>query len=144
MMKTMATLVTGFILVTAILLLSGCNGDSSTNTTMPPTIKEDPSFAADIQSIFSNRCISSGCHNSGAAGGMVLLQGQSYANLVNVASTQEPGKTRVIPGDSANSYIVIKLEGRQTNGSRMPLGGTLDTNSIQNIKNWVDKGAKNN
>ena len=130
--------------VTAFLFLSGCSSDSTTNTTPPPTVKEDPSYAADIQSIFTNRCISSGCHNAGAAGGLVLLQGQSYANLVNVASTQEAGKTRVIPSDSANSYLVIKLEGRQTNGSRMPLGGTLDSNSIQNIKNWVDKGAKNN
>jgi hypothetical protein len=130
--------------VLAIVFLSHCSSDSSTNTEPPPSVKEDPSFAADIQSIFNNNCISSGCHNAGAAGGIVLLQGQSYANLVNVASTQEPGKTRVIPSDSGNSYIVIKLEGRQTNGSRMPLGGTLDSNSIQNIKNWVDKGAKNN
>lgn len=76
---------------------------------------------------------------------MVLLQGQSYSNLVNAASTQEPGKTRVIPNDSTNSYIVIKLEGRQTNGGRMPLGrSALDANSIQNIKNWINKGAKNN
>jgi hypothetical protein len=130
--------------VLAIVFLSCCSSDSSTSTEPPPAVKDDPSFAADIQSIFNNSCISSGCHNAGAAGGMVLLQGQSYANLVNAASTQEPGKTRVIPGDSANSYIVIKLEGRQTNGSRMPLGGTLNSNSIQNVKNWVDKGAKNN
>ncbi len=127
-----------------IIFLSQCNKDSSTGTEPPPSVKDDPSFAADIQSIFNNNCVSSGCHNAGASGGLVLLQGQSYANLVNVASTQEPGKTRVIPNDSPNSYIVIKLEGRQTNGNRMPQGGTLDGNSIQNIKNWVDKGAKNN
>jgi hypothetical protein len=133
-----------FLTVLAIIFLSQCSSDSSTGTEPPPALKDDPSFAADIQSVFTNNCISSGCHNAGAAGGMVLLQGQSYANLVNVASTQEPGKTRVIPSDSANSYIVIKLEGRQTNGSRMPLGGALNSNSIQNIKNWIDKGAKNN
>jgi hypothetical protein len=133
-----------FLTVLAIIFLSQCSSDSSTGTEPPPALKDDPSFAADIQSVFTNNCISPGCHNAGAAGGMVLLQGQSYANLVNVASTQEPGKTRVIPSDSANSYIVIKLEGRQTNGSRMPLGGALNSNSIQNIKNWIDKGAKNN
>ena len=133
-----------FLTVLAFIFLSQCSSDSSTGTEPPPTVKDDPSFAADIQSIFTNNCISSGCHNAGAAGGMVLLQGQSYANLVNVASIQEPGKTRAIPSDSANSYIVIKLEGRQTNGSRMPLGGALNSNSIQNIKNWIDKGAKNN
>ena len=48
------------------------------------------------------------------------------------------------PGDAANSYIVIKLEGRQTVGAKMPLGGSLDAISLQNIKNWINKGAKNN
>jgi hypothetical protein len=133
-----------FLAVLAVIFLSQCNSDSSTGTEPPPAVKDDPSFAADIQSIFNNNCISSGCHNAGAAGGVVLLQGQSYVNLTNVASTQEPAKTRVIPGDSTDSYIVIKLEGRQTNGSRMPLGGVLNSNSIQNIKNWIDKGAKDN
>jgi hypothetical protein len=133
-----------FLAVLAIVFLSHCSSDSSTTTEPPPSVKDDPSFAADIQSIFTNNCISSGCHNAGVAGGLVLLEGQSYSNLVNVASNQEPGKTRAIPNDSANSYLVIKLEGRQTSGSRMPLGGTLDSNSIQNIKNWVDKGAKDN
>jgi hypothetical protein len=130
--------------VLVVLFLSQCNSDSSTGSEPPPAVKDDPSFAADIQSIFTNNCISSGCHNAGAAGGIVLLQGQSYANLVNVVSSQEPGKTRVIPSDSTNSYIVIKLEDRQTNGSRMPLGGVLNSNSIQNIKNWIDMGAKDN
>jgi hypothetical protein len=144
MKKTMSFF--GVILAAlAMAVLYHCGSNSPTNTEPPPTVKEDPSFASDIQSIFSNNCISSGCHDTSAAGGMVLLQGQSYANLVNVASTQEPGKTRVIPNDATNSYIVIKLEGRQTNGSRMPLGGTaLHANNTQNIKNWINKGAKNN
>ena len=136
----------GIILLTLTMgVLYHCGSNSSTNTEPPPTVKDDPSFSSDIQSIFSNNCISSGCHNAGASGGLVLLQGQAYANLVNVASTQEPGKTRVIPNDATNSDIVIKLEGRQTNGGRMPFGGTaLHANTIQNIKNWINKGAKNN
>jgi hypothetical protein len=129
----------------AMIVLYHCGSDSPTNPDVPPTVKEDPSFASDIQSIFNNYCTSSGCHDTSASGGMVLLQSQSYANLVNVASAQEPGKTRVIPNDATNSYIVIKLEGRQTNGSRMPLGGAaLHANNIQNVKNWINKGAKNN
>jgi hypothetical protein len=143
-LKRYAVVFGTFLAALAVLFLSQCKSDSSTGTEPPPTVKDDPSFAADIQSIFTNNCISSGCHNAGAAGGMVLLQGQSLANLVNVASTQEPTKMRVIPNDSANSYIIIKLEGQQTNGSRMPLGGVLNSNSIQNIKNWIDMGAKNN
>jgi len=133
------------LLVLTTMVLYYCGSNSPANTEPPPTVIDDPSFASDIQSIFTNNCISSGCHNAGAAGGMVLLQNQAYANLVNVASTQEPGKTRVIPNDATNSYIVIKLEGRQVNGSRMPMGGSaLNANYIQNIKNWINKGAKNN
>ncbi len=136
----------GMILaILAIVVLSKCGNDYLTGTQPPSPVKEDPSFASDIQPIFNQSCISSGCHGAGAPSGLVLLQGQSYANLVNAPSTQEPGKTRVIPYDAANSYLVIKLEGRQTNGGRMPLGGSpLNTNSIQNIKNWINRGAKNN
>ena len=43
-----------------------------------------------------------------------------------------------------NSYLVIKLEGRQTIGVKMPLGGSLDAVRLQNIKNWINKGANNN
>jgi len=38
----------------------------------------------------------------------------------------------------------MKLEGRQTVGTKMPQGGSLASNSLQNIKNWINKGAKNN
>ncbi len=121
-----------------------CN--SSTAPEMPEQAKEDPSFAQDIQqAIFSASCISAGCHNSTASAGLTLLQGQAYSNLVNVDSTQDPSKKRVLPSDANNSYLVIKLEGRQSTGSRMPLGGgALSSVKIQNIKNWINKGAKNN
>jgi hypothetical protein len=39
----------------------------------------------------------------------------------------------------------MKIEGRQTSGVRMPSGGSpLSSVQIQNIKNWINKGAKNN
>ena len=42
-----------------------------------------------------------------------------------------------------NSYLVIKLEGRQTIGVKMSVGGSLDAVSLQNTKNWINKGANN-
>lgn len=108
------------------------------------TPKDDPSFAADIQPIFTSSCALSSCHAGAAAGGLNLASGQSYNNLVNVASTGEPNRIRVVPNDATNSYLVVKLEGRQTVGSKMPLGGSLSATALQNIKNWVNKGAKNN
>ena len=65
--------------------------------------------------------------------------------LIGVPSTSEPGLNRVTPSDATNSYIVIKLEGRQTVGARMPLGRTpLDNVDLTNIKNWINNGAMNN
>ena len=139
---------TGAILALGLLAGASCKSGSPTAPTPPvdnTAVKDDPSFAADIQSIFSNSCALSGCHGASAAGGLILIQGQSYANLVNVKSGGEPDKVRAIPNDATNSYIVIKVEGRQSVGSKMPLSGTaLSANQIQNIKNWISKGAKNN
>lgn len=109
------------------------------------TAKEDPSFAADIQAIFNANCLGGGCHNATASAGLNLSQGLAYNNLVNVNSTSEPNFKRVLPNDAQKSYIVMKLEGRQNVGSRMPLNRSpLSTVQIQNIKNWINKGAIQN
>jgi hypothetical protein len=63
---------------------------------------------------------------------------------VNIDSTEDMSRKRVLRGDAANSYIVIKLEGRQTVGAKMPIDGSLDAVSLRNIKNWINNGAKNN
>ncbi len=115
---------------------------------IPETEISDPSFPDDIQPIFTSSCALSGCHNSAAQAELILLQGQAYANIVNVDSTQDtqqPVRKRVLPADAANSYLVIKIEGNQTVGDRMPQGRSpLSSVRINNIKNWVNRGAKNN
>jgi hypothetical protein len=122
-----------------------CGGGGNGTPEIPETEISDPSFSNDIQPIFTSSCALSGCHNSGAQAELILLQGQAYANIVNVDSTQDPTKKRVLPGDASNSYLVIKIEGNQTEGDRMPQGRSpLSSVRINNIKNWVDRGAKNN
>ena len=138
-----------FIVVLAMLgLLSGCSSsDSPTDSggSADRVIKADPSFSADIQEIFNRRgCTGSSCHGSAQSAGMDLRTGAAYLNLVNVNST-ESGALRVAPGDAQNSYIVIKVEGRQSVGSRMPLNlPPLDNIDIQNIRNWINQGALDN
>ena len=53
---------------------------------------------------------------------------------------------RSLTEDSANSYIVHKLEGAAgISGSRMPLGGPfLDQATIDQVKQWIDDGAQDN
>ena len=111
-------------------------------------IKSNPSFATDIQEIFTrNGCTSGGCHGDGTGAGLMLGSnaGSNFGNLVGIPSSSEPGFNRVTPNDATDSYIVIKLEGRQSVGSRMPLGGaSLDNIDLMNIKNWINTGASNN
>ena len=65
--------------------------------------------------------------------------------LANVGSLQSPGTPRVAPGNAANSYLIRKLEGTNTVGSRMPLGGPfLDADTIARIKSWIASGAPDN
>ena len=55
------------------------------------------------------------------------------------------GEVLVIPSNANDSYLVKKLEGRQSVGARMPLGGeALDNIDLSNVKNWINQGAKNN
>jgi len=105
----------------------------------------EPSFARDIQAIFTANCSALGCHGNGSSSeGLSLEAGKSYLSLVNVPAAQEPGKMRVEPSNAANSYLVIKIEGLQTKGGRMPQGGSLSGVKIGNIKNWINNGAPNN
>ena len=142
------------VLFSSIVLAVAC-GDSSSPTSSsnpmsspPPTANsptDNPSFASDIQPIFErNGCTNGACHGGAVSAGLDLRSGASYNNLVNVQATSEP-ITRVIPGNADGSYLVIKLEGRQAVGSRMPLGGqALNTTDLTNIKNWINRGANNN
>ncbi len=118
------------------------NGNGNNDTRV---IKAAPSFANDIQEIFNRRgCTASSCHGSAMSVGLDLRAGSSYAKLVNVEATQEP-IIRVIPGNADQSYQVIKLEGRQSVGARMPFGGAaLDNIDLTNIKNWINQNAVNN
>ena len=145
---------TSYTLPLLAALLSACGGGGSptgpgdgngSGNTDTRVIKAAPSFASDIQEIFNRRgCTASSCHGSAMSVGLDLRAGSSYAKLVNVEATQEP-IIRVIPGNADQSYLVIKLEGRQSVGARMPLGGAaLDNIDLANIKNWINQNAVNN
>lgn len=132
--------------------LAACGGDG--DSPMAPgnggddrVVLMNPSFSTDIQEIFVRRGCSAGqCHGSGA-GGLTLTSSAAanHAVLVGVESTSESDFVRAEPGDPDNSYVVIKLEGRQSVGARMPLGAPpLDDIDLANIRNWITAGAQSN
>jgi hypothetical protein len=117
----------------------------------PPPIAANSSLESIQQGIFNVNCLLAGCHNAtDQAGNMVLAEGQSYSNLVNVVPSNEAarlaGFLRVVPQDPARSFLLIKLtEGANLNplyGSPMPkTGGPLSSADIEQIQNWILAGA---
>ncbi len=136
-------------------VLAACGGDGGGSSPMAPNgptgepadrvIKDNPSFAGDVQDIFErNGCTASGCHGTFAASELSLAEGSAYAEIVNVPAVSEDFLL-VKPNDPQNSYVVIKVEGRHTVGSRMPLAGVpLDDIDIANLRNWIVQWAQNN
>lgn len=139
-------------LLTGIALAWGC---ADFETTVDPTgglpdvEVANPSFANDIQPIFTARCAIGGCHSvRSARAQMVLVAGHAYDSLVNKPAYLLSQYDRVEPGDAVNSWLVRMIEDDDVarfNYSRMPLGGQpLTRNQIATIVNWIENGALRN
>src|SRR5690606_33442023 len=102
----------------------------------------EPTLASIQENVFTPICTE--CHTgAGAPHGLRLDEGLAYGNLVNVASAEVPSLMRVSPGDPDNSYLVHKIEGTNTVGGRMPLGGPyLPGDTIAAIRQWITDGAE--
>jgi hypothetical protein len=90
-------------------------------------------FDAEIQPIFTASCV--GCH--GNSGGLSLASGSAEANLVDVVSTNYAPALRVASGDPAASVLYNKVAGTGVHGQIMPVGGTLTTEQIALISDWI-------
>lgn len=136
-----------FIIFSLILtiFITSCSEDS--NTTAPPAGTPNIPMArfSDIQEkVFNTTCATANCHASGSAqAGLVLSQGQSYSNLVEVQSVLYPNLKRVDTGNSGESLLIQILRGTRT--PRMPFNGSpLSSAVIDSIAKWIDDGALNN
>lgn len=128
---------------------------SSATPTATPTPSSTPTFNPDatlaqIQAmIFTPSCAIAPCHDSvSRQGDLVLVDGQSFAELVEVEPfnipAREDGLLRVTPGDPDASFLVIKLEDPPLEyGSRMPMiGPPLTPTQIQLVRDWIAQGAE--
>ena len=97
-------------------------------------------FSSIQQSVLTPTCAAPACH--GGSQNPNLSAGQAYNNLVNKASVQNPSLLRVKPGESANSYLIKKLNGDGT--TVMPPSGKLSQDIINLIAEWINDGALNN
>ena len=96
---------------------------------------------AEVQAIFVGNCAP--CHTTGSSGGLKLDPADvAYTSLVGhgVGAAACSSRTRALPGDAENSYIIAKL--RNTAGicgQPMPRGKpALPEEQIQAIEAWID------
>jgi hypothetical protein len=97
--------------------------------------------------------ICSTCHTgvgSFLPGSQNLTAGNSFSNIVNVASVEVPSLDRIKPNDPTNSYLIQKIEGAPgIMGEQMPFGcaasnSCLTQTQINEFISWVNAGALNN
>jgi mono/diheme cytochrome c family protein len=90
-------------------------------------------YASEIQPIFNANCTA--CH--GSNGGVTLT---SYSALMSSVGNQY-GESLVVAGDPDASGLVDKIEANPQFGNRMPVGGELNTDQINLIRQWIREGA---
>lgn len=114
--------------------------DGTVAVTPPPSY----TFSADVLPILRSSCQS--CHSGrGASGGLDMSDANAYGNLVNVGSGQLRGMDRIEPGDSARSYLALKIQNTHVaaggTGTQMPPRSSLTRENVAIITSWIDGGA---
>ena len=134
-----------FPLICSAALLTACSDRITTSTEMvfdesgafsPPAGGTTFSFVQ--EEIFDRSCALSGCHGDQVFPN--LSRGKAYAGIVGIASSQ--GLELIAPGLPDSSYLYIKVTaGPGMKGSRMPLGSSLSSASIDALREWIERGA---
>jgi len=95
-------------------------------------LKEDPSYASDVQPVFDKYCV--GCHGPIRAMKGLRLDGYEY-----VIAGSRMGAV-VIPYSSTASLLATGLEA----GVMPPKGERPSPNRVKNISHWIERGAYDN
>lgn len=85
------------------------------------------------------------CHRSSSgAGKLSLVDGESYASLVGVASNHDPNIQRVVPGDANNSLLYQSMSNNILPNMDHTGFFAGDTNGrlLTLLRSWIDGGAK--
>jgi len=135
----------GVFCTVGLLLLAGAGcSDHGTEPTADggggsgPTV----SFAGDLQPVFAMRCLV--CHGVGGNGGLDLTPATAWTNLVGMESMGYAPRLRVMAFNPDMSILYLKLNGAAGVGERMPLGSTLDVDTIEMFRVWIMEGALDN
>ena len=95
-------------------------------------------FSEDIQPMLQIRCVE--CHQAGAAG--LEESGLDLSSYEGVMKGTKHGPV-VTPGNAMVSNLLVLVEGKA--GIRMPHNKKrLNKCDIENLRAWINQGAKNN
>jgi len=117
---------------------SGSEGASSGSSEGIPNIECEPTTEGLRTAIFEPTCNRMGCHDAGAAGGLDLSVADLESVLVGAPSGTCDGKTLVVPGDPAGSFLFEKLSGMPTCGTPMPVGPALAPELVDCVGEWIE------
>lgn len=129
------------------LIACGGGGEDAPPPAAPPVQGIQPTLSSIQANVFTPSCAKSLCHTGpGAQAGLRLDPGFSWGSLVNVVSSQDMMRTRVIPTDPDGSFLIQKLEGAPgIIGDRMPADMLyLQQVTVDVIRQWILNGAPNN
>lgn len=143
-------------LLTLGVLSMACSGDDDGDGMQPDAISAscmEATMHSDLEwlqeKVFTPSCSAFvSCHKGAAleAGGLSLEEGQVIPQTVNVDSDLFPQFKRILPGDPANSYMMIIL-GAYT-GPLDPEVGTMPYNNpklcqekLDAVGRWIQAGA---
>lgn len=126
------------ILIASLLAIASCKNGTVNEVTGPV---EDVSYMADIQPIFNGTCGGAGCHIESSQNGVNL---SSYDQVMNSTGLQYEREI-VQAGEPDDSPLVEKIEPNPQHGQRMPFGrDPLSNRQIQEIRVWIEEGARDN
>ena len=89
--------------------------------------------------VFKRNCNNEICHDSEEpAGDLDLDSPDLLSRLIGVPGTDCTERLRIDPNNPDQSFLLDKLESRVPEcGDRMPLGGSLPTDVIDCVRQWV-------
>ena len=135
-----------------LLVLAGCSEGPASGMDAGPMDAGPPTWDA-VQGILRRSCVFSSCHG-GRSAYPSLGPDADYDGLVGAVSREVPALRLVAPGDPAQSWLMIKLDGTMASraecradalscGVSMPQGvPVLERAERDLVREWIRMGAQ--
>ena len=136
--------------VVLLLISTFVHSGGATTAQASPSSQTGVSLEFDLQPLLDSNCVQ--CHFlESAQGGLVLENGETWSNLVDITSRQTT-MNRVTPLKPQQSYLLHKLRGThiEAGGSGLPMPYSSEANiglsmeTIDMVERWILQGADNN